>query len=122
MAPAGGSENAGIGREYFTTSTVVKELRSPVVDSCTQGIPTVGELVAIAKHYPNVFVDLCWAGSIDPYSNSGFSPTADLEFPRTPDRGQSSRSASLSPIAIETRFVFALGTDGRIEASATRSC
>jgi uncharacterized protein len=30
------------------------------------------ELVSIAKHYPNVWVDLCWAWSIDPYSSTDF--------------------------------------------------
>ena len=31
------------------------------------GYPYSGEMVALAKHYPNVYVDLCWAWSIDPY-------------------------------------------------------
>lgn len=30
------------------------------------------ELAAIAKHYRNVYVDLCWAWSIDPYSAGDF--------------------------------------------------
>jgi hypothetical protein len=30
------------------------------------------ELAAIAKHYRNVYVDLCWAWSIDPYSAGNF--------------------------------------------------
>lgn len=34
--------------------------------------PFGDELVAIAKHYPNVWVDLCWAWSIDPYSSTEF--------------------------------------------------
>ncbi len=34
--------------------------------------PYQQELVALAKHYPNVYVDLCWAWSIDPYSTSDF--------------------------------------------------
>ena len=34
--------------------------------------PYSDELVAIAKHYPNVYVDLCWAWSIDPYSAHDF--------------------------------------------------
>lgn len=34
--------------------------------------PYNDELVAIAKHYPNVYVDLCWAWSIDPYSACDF--------------------------------------------------
>jgi uncharacterized protein len=34
--------------------------------------PYSDELIALAKHYPNVYVDLCWAWSIDPYSTSDF--------------------------------------------------
>jgi len=34
--------------------------------------PYGDELIALAKHYPNVYVDLCWAWSIDPYSTSDF--------------------------------------------------
>ncbi len=34
--------------------------------------PYSQELIALAKHYPNVYVDLCWAWSIDPYSTSDF--------------------------------------------------
>ena len=34
--------------------------------------PYCDELVAMAKHYRNVFVDLCWAWSIDPYSSCEF--------------------------------------------------
>jgi hypothetical protein len=34
--------------------------------------PYNDELVSIAKHYPNVWVDLCWAWSIDPYSSVDF--------------------------------------------------
>lgn len=34
--------------------------------------PYSDELVALAKHYPNVYADLCWAWSIDPYSASRF--------------------------------------------------
>jgi len=34
--------------------------------------PYTDELVAIAKHYPNVWVDMCWAWSIDPYSSLDF--------------------------------------------------
>lgn len=30
------------------------------------------ELLALAKHYPNVWVDLCWAWSINPYSTRDF--------------------------------------------------
>ena len=34
--------------------------------------PYSEELIALAKHYPNVYVDLCWAWSIDPYSTTDF--------------------------------------------------
>ena len=34
--------------------------------------PYSDELAALAKHYPNVYADLCWAWSIDPYSASHF--------------------------------------------------
>jgi hypothetical protein len=34
--------------------------------------PYSDELVALAKHYPNAYVDLCWAWSIDPYSTGDF--------------------------------------------------
>jgi uncharacterized protein len=34
--------------------------------------PYGDELVSIAKHYPNVWVDLCWAWSIDPFSSTDF--------------------------------------------------
>jgi predicted TIM-barrel fold metal-dependent hydrolase len=34
--------------------------------------PYNDELVGVAKHYPNVWVDLCWAWSIDPFSSADF--------------------------------------------------
>ena len=34
--------------------------------------PYCDELVALAKHYRNIWVDLCWAWSIDPYSSRDF--------------------------------------------------
>lgn len=34
--------------------------------------PYTDELISIAKHYPNVWVDLCWTWSIDPYSSVDF--------------------------------------------------
>lgn len=34
--------------------------------------PYSNELVALAKHYRNVWVDLCWAWSIDPYASCDF--------------------------------------------------
>ncbi|MBZ0301115.1 MAG: amidohydrolase [Anaerolineae bacterium] len=36
------------------------------------GYPYEAELAAIAKHYRNVYVDLCWAWSIDPHSAGDF--------------------------------------------------
>jgi hypothetical protein len=34
--------------------------------------PYGSELIALAKHYPNVYLDLCWAWSIDPYRTVDF--------------------------------------------------
>jgi uncharacterized protein len=34
--------------------------------------PYGGEVIALAKHYPNVYADLCWAWSIDPRSTEAF--------------------------------------------------
>lgn len=34
--------------------------------------PYQDELVSLAKHYPNVWVDMCWAWSIDPFSAQNF--------------------------------------------------
>jgi uncharacterized protein len=34
--------------------------------------PYSDELVALTKHYPNVYVDLCWAWSIDPHTTGDF--------------------------------------------------
>jgi uncharacterized protein len=34
--------------------------------------PYGDEIISIAKHYPNVWVDLCWAWSINPYSSTEF--------------------------------------------------
>jgi hypothetical protein len=34
--------------------------------------PYSDELIALTKHYRNVYADLCWAWSIDPYSSSDF--------------------------------------------------
>jgi hypothetical protein len=36
------------------------------------GYPFGGEIVALAKHYPNVYVDLCWAWALDPFSTEQF--------------------------------------------------
>ena len=34
--------------------------------------PYTGEVLTLAKHFPNVFLDLCWAWSIDPLSTRDF--------------------------------------------------
>ncbi|MCK6496980.1 amidohydrolase family protein [bacterium] len=36
------------------------------------GYPYNDEMVSLAKHFPNVTVDLCWAWEIDPYSTKDF--------------------------------------------------
>lgn len=36
------------------------------------GYPYNDEMVSLAKHYPNVYVDFCWAWSIDPFSTGNF--------------------------------------------------
>lgn len=38
--------------------------------------PYGNELIALAKHYANVHMDLCWAWSIDPFSTANFVRTA----------------------------------------------
>jgi hypothetical protein len=34
--------------------------------------PYDAEVTAIAKHYANVYIDMCWAWSIDPYTSTNF--------------------------------------------------
>jgi hypothetical protein len=34
--------------------------------------PYFDEIISLAKHFPNVFLDLCWAWSIDPYATRDF--------------------------------------------------
>ncbi|MAE59815.1 MAG: hypothetical protein CMJ49_00505 [Planctomycetaceae bacterium] len=36
------------------------------------GYPYEDEIIALAKHFPNVYVDMCWAWSIDPYASCRF--------------------------------------------------
>lgn len=36
------------------------------------GYPYSGEIIALAKHYPNVWLDLCWAWSISPPATATF--------------------------------------------------
>jgi predicted TIM-barrel fold metal-dependent hydrolase len=49
-------------RRYPETRFVLMHIAYPYSD----------EMVALAKHYPNVYVDLCWAWSIDPFSSANF--------------------------------------------------
>ncbi len=37
--------------------------------------PFGGELIAVAKHFPNVYVDLCWAWALDPHRTADFVRT-----------------------------------------------
>ena len=37
--------------------------------------PFGNELIAVAKHFPNVYVDLCWAWALDPYRTADFVRT-----------------------------------------------
>ena len=41
-------------------------------EMCIRDSPYSDELVALAKHYRNIWVDLCWAWSIDPYTSRDF--------------------------------------------------
>jgi predicted TIM-barrel fold metal-dependent hydrolase len=52
----------GLFQRYPQTRFVLMHISYPYND----------ELVAIAKHFPNVYVDFCWAWSIDPYSAVDF--------------------------------------------------
>jgi len=36
------------------------------------GYPYQDEYIALAKHYPNAHIDLCWAWAVDPYSTMDF--------------------------------------------------
>lgn len=53
------------------------------------GYPYSDELVALVKHYPNAYMDMCWAWSIDPYSACDAlrravhaAPSSSHRFPR----------------------------------------
>jgi len=52
----------GLLRKYPKARFVLMHISYPYCD----------ELVALAKHFPNAYVDLCWAWSIDPYSACDF--------------------------------------------------
>ncbi len=45
------------------------------------GYPDHGELVAMAKHYPNVYADMCWAWIIDPQASLEFARRALVSMP-----------------------------------------
>lgn len=45
------------------------------------GYPFMDETLAVAKHFPNVFVDMCWAWSIDPLGASQFLQRAIHTIP-----------------------------------------
>ncbi|MBN2445477.1 MAG: amidohydrolase family protein [Phycisphaerae bacterium] len=53
-------------------STLVREYPEARFVLMHSGYPYGPELIALAKHYPNVYVDLCWAWSIDPRSTTDF--------------------------------------------------
>lgn len=57
-----GGNLCGLLARYLDARFVLMHIAYPYND----------ELVAIAKHYPNVWVDLCWAWSINPYSAAEF--------------------------------------------------
>lgn len=52
----------GLLKRYPDTRFVLMHIAYPYTD----------ELIAVAKHFPNVWVDLCWAWSIDPQSSMNF--------------------------------------------------
>ncbi|GAB4455815.1 MAG: hypothetical protein OHK0029_12530 [Armatimonadaceae bacterium] len=53
---------AGLLSEYPQTRFVLMHI----------GYPYGDELVSLAKHYPNAWVDMCWAWSIDPFAARDF--------------------------------------------------
>ncbi|MBI4553077.1 MAG: amidohydrolase family protein [Candidatus Latescibacteria bacterium] len=57
-----GGNLCGLLARYLDARFVLMHIAYPYND----------ELIAIAKHYPNVWVDLCWAWSINPYSACDF--------------------------------------------------
>lgn len=57
-----GGNLCGLLNKYLDARFVLMHIAYPYSD----------EMVAIAKHYPNVWVDLCWAWSIDPFSSCDF--------------------------------------------------
>lgn len=57
-----GGHLCGLLARYLNARFVLMHIAYPYND----------EIVGLAKHYPNVWVDLCWAWSIDPYSSCDF--------------------------------------------------
>ena len=57
-----GGNLCGLLQEHIDCHFVLMHIAYPYCD----------ELVALTKHYRNVYADLCWAWSIDPYSSSDF--------------------------------------------------
>jgi predicted TIM-barrel fold metal-dependent hydrolase len=68
------------GQGYMITERIPAGHLSPLLRQYPQArfvlmhiaYPYSDELVALAKHYPNVYPDLCWAWSIDPFSAANF--------------------------------------------------
>jgi len=52
----------GLLKKYSDTRWVLMHIAYPYHD----------ELTAIAKHYPSVYIDMCWAWSINPYAAAEF--------------------------------------------------
>ena len=63
------ADRLGAGRKSLPALARYPEARFVLMHTA---YPYSDELVSIAKHYPNVWVDLCWAWSIDPYSSTDF--------------------------------------------------
>lgn len=66
--------------------------------------PYTDELIAVAKHCPNVWVDLCRAWSIDPFTTADF-----VSLP--------ARSPEQQAVRVRRRFVLA----DRFDVEATRA-
>jgi hypothetical protein len=53
---------SGLLAKYLNARFVLMHIAYPYND----------ELIALAKHYPNIYVDLCWAWAINPYASMDF--------------------------------------------------
>lgn len=68
------------GHGYMPMERISSELLTPLLRRYPQArfvlmhtsYPYGHEQIALAKHFPNVFLDLCWAWSIDPYATRDF--------------------------------------------------